>query len=187
MPQILSVRELCVRPSVVPRTLQFEHCACDETLQFSRFVRWNRYRGLEGMEGSKVDPVWCVFTLIPSPGIRLDCLLQYSQFARPLGMEELRQGLITCVIHRVWFPSLILVTFVTNHIFQFRFVHTAQYCHSIWLFTHFYFAVDVHVVRWSSGNALVGEFMVTFLLVFTGLEPAANSDIPIFRRWHALQ
>ena len=24
------------------------------------------------------------------------------------------------------------------------------------------------------------EFMVTFLLVFTGLEPAANSDIPIF-------
>ena len=25
----------------------------------------------------------------------------------------------------------------------------------------------------------------TFLLVFTGLEPAANSDIPIFCRWHA--
>ena len=77
------------------------------------------------MEGSKVDPVWCVFTLIPSSGI------QYSQFARPLGMEELRQGLITCVIQRVWFPSLILVTFVTTHIFQFRFVHTAQYCLSI--------------------------------------------------------
>ena len=72
-------------------------------------------------------------------------------------MEELRQGLITCVIRRVWFP-------------------TAQYCFSIWLFTQFYFAVDVHVVRWSFGNAFVGEFLVSFLFVFTVFRTAVNTD-----------
>ena len=29
-----------------------------------------------------------------------NCLFEYAQFARPLGMEELRQGLITCIIQR---------------------------------------------------------------------------------------
>ena len=96
----------------------------------------------------------CGFTLTPPSGIRQE----YAQFARPLGMEELRQGLIT------------------YHIFQFRFVHSAQYCHSIWLFAQFYFAVVVHVVRWSLGNALVGEFLVSFLLVFTVFRTAVNSD-----------
>ena len=60
-------------------------------------------------------------------------------------MEELRQGLITCVI-------------------RFR------------LFTQFYFAVDVHVVRWSFGNAFVGEFLVSFLFVFTVFRTAVNTD-----------
>ena len=44
--------------------------------------------------------VLCGFTLTPSSGIRQDCLFEYAQFARPLGMEELRQGLITCIIQR---------------------------------------------------------------------------------------
>ena len=84
-----------------------------------------------------VEQMWriCGFTLTPSS-------------ARPLGMEELRQGLITCVIHRVWFR----------------------------LFTQFYFAVDVHVVPWSFGNAFVGEFLVSFLFVFTVFRTAVNTD-----------
>ena len=44
--------------------------------------------------------VLCSFTLTPSSGIRQNCLFEYAQFARPLGMEELRQGLITCIIQR---------------------------------------------------------------------------------------
>ena len=48
--------------------------------------------------------VLCGFTLTPSSGIRQDCFFEYAQFARPLGMEELRQGLITCIIQRAWFP-----------------------------------------------------------------------------------
>ena len=44
--------------------------------------------------------VLCGFTLTPSSSVRQDCLFEFAQFARPLGMEELRQGLITCIIQR---------------------------------------------------------------------------------------
>ena len=51
----------------------------------------------------------------------------------------------------------------------------------------FWFVAQVHVhSQWSLGKVLVGEFMVGFLLVFTVLRTAVNSDFFI-RRWHALQ
>ena len=57
--------------------------------------------------------------------------------------------------------GLMLVIFVTTHLFQ------------------FYFADTVHSriqVVCTFGNALVGEFMVPFLLVFTVFRTAVNSD-----------
>ena len=60
-----------------------------------------------------------------------------------------------------------LVTFVTTHLFQFYFADTL----------HFVFKLfDLFDERWSYGNALVGEFMVAFLLVFTVFRTAVNSD-----------
>ena len=61
-----------------------------------------------------------------------------------------------------------LVTFVTTHLFQFNFADTL----------HFVFKLfDLFDERWSYGNALVGEFMVAFLLVFTVFR--TSSDTPI--------
>ena len=69
------------------------------------------------------------------------------------------------VLKRTWDETLssglMLVIFVTTHLFQ------------------FYFADTVHSriqVACTFGNALVGEFMVPFLLVFTVFRTAVNSD-----------
>ena len=95
VPQILSVRELCVRPSLVPRTLQFEHCACDETLQFSRFVRWNRCRGFAVSRRHH------------------HLVFSRTVFARPLGMAKphhvhhpAMKSLITLPFCFVFLPSI---------------------------------------------------------------------------------